>query len=140
MSGRPHRAERGVGFAAVESIDGIESRTGGEQRGLERSRTRSGVGVETTAAALTELLDAVDVGRVVHTLEFGAGGSPGCERNERLSEVGRFDPGDDRIEPSGPLGMMAPGDVIEVARMGGKQHRHDRRGYPPRSTAYARSA
>jgi hypothetical protein len=137
MSWGPHRAECRIGFALVESIDSIESRARREQRRFERSWTRSGVGVETTTAALTELLDGVDVRSVVHTLEFGAGGGPGYERSECLSEVGRVDSGDDRIEPSGPLGVVATGDVIQVARMGGKQHRHDRRGYPSRPKPYA---
>jgi hypothetical protein len=137
MSRRSDRAEGTVGFASVEAIDRIEARACREQCSLERLRTRARVGVEATAPVSAEPLHTVDVRRVVYPAELVAGGGPRRERDERLTQVGRLDSSKDCIETSRALRMPATSDVIEVTRMGRKQHRHDRRGYPSVPNTYA---
>ena len=146
MSRRSHREECRVGFATIESVDGVEPSSGGEQRGFERRRARSGVGIDATTTTEAELFDVVDVRGVVNQLELGACRGTRCKGNQGLTEIGRLDTRDHRAQPLRPLRMVAAGDVVEVALMCGEQHRHGRRGYParPESSAqrrgtYARS-
>ena len=128
MARRTHCTERGITLAPLESFDCIQTGAGGEHRHVERRRTGPGVGIDAAAALLAELLDAVDIVRIVHPLDLGAGGRPRCKSDDRAVEVGAAHSVEHGIESRGTFGVAPAGHVIEIALMRREQDRHSRRG------------
>ena len=81
-----------------------------------------------TAALLAELLDAVDIVRIVHPLDLGAGGRPRQKSDDRVVEVGAAHSVEHGIESRWTFGVAPAGHVIEIALMRRQQDRHSRRG------------
>ena len=137
MPRRPHRAEGGVTGASVERLDGSEAGAGSEHRRVPRLGHRAGVGVDVTTAGRAELLQLVEMGGPVDQGNLVDGRSPRFEGDERVGHAGSARPGEDGVEARRSFGMVATGDVLEVARVGDEQDRHRHRGYAPGTCAGA---
>ena len=124
MSGRAHGQKGRVGFAAVESLDGLDPGTGGHRRCPPRALARDRVGIEGATAGPTEPLHGVEVLRRVSGLQLGPGGGPGREGHEEVDQVGLLDPPGDGSQPSRSLGMTDTGVVFQIGGVGTEKDGH----------------
>ena len=124
VTGRAHGAERGVALALAQRLDRGQPGAGGEVGGRRRVRAQPGVGVDPPAAAGGHRLQPVEVPLGVHTSQVVALGGHRFERDDGVGEPGPLDAGDHRLQPRRPLGVARSGEVLEVGRVGGEQHRH----------------
>ena len=60
----------------------------------------------------------------MHALERRDRSGLRSEGHERIRDTGGMAAGDDRFEPLGTLGMVSPGDVLQVRGVGREQHGH----------------
>ena len=76
MARRPHRAERGLAFAAHHQIDAQHHRSRRMPRRLDRMRAQRGVGVEIVQSLCRAgLLDLLEVAPTVHAGTLLVGGA-----------------------------------------------------------------
>src|SRR5690606_6203906 len=88
VAGRSQRAERGLGLAGVERLDGGEAGAGGEERGVVGGGAGGGVPVEPAPAGGRGGGHPVDVGAGVDPLDVGARRSSGPAAVQGLVEAG----------------------------------------------------
>lgn len=60
----------------------------------------------------------------MYSLDTLRGGWRGFKANYRVFDPGKFYPGENGIEASGPLGMMGASVVLKVPRMRSKKYCH----------------
>src|SRR5437763_1977710 len=82
--------------------------------GVPRRGPGSRVGVDAPAARRAERLQLVEVGRGMHTFEFGAGGRPWFGPKQLVTHARGLETGDDGVEAGRALGVAGPGVVGEV--------------------------
>ena len=121
---RSHRTERRVPFAPTQCVDSGEPRPGRQRGRPPGARARVRVGVETTAAAGADLLDAIEVRGRVHALEILTRRGDRLERNQRVDVGVTLHTRQHGLQSFGPFGVSRAGQVLEVRGMGTEQHGH----------------
>ncbi len=110
---------------AVERLDRGRARASGEH--APRRSDASLIAVSASSHPPPDVVGAGQErqeGRLVHALELLGRRRARGDRHQRVGHPRRRDPGEDRLEPGGPLGMATAGLVVEVPRMGDEQDGH----------------
>jgi hypothetical protein len=124
VSRRAHGHEGGGRLAASQRFDRGEAAAGGEQRGVERARRHRCVRVEVSAARVGELLDRVEVRRIVHSDEFAAAGDSTGRPRDVVAEAGILNASDRAVDARRAFGMPASGVVSIVVAERRHQYPH----------------
>ena len=126
------RAERAVGVARTEPVDGGEPGTDGQEGRLVGRVARGGVAVEPPTPSRGGALDEVDQRRRVDELHLRSGGGAGCNGEQGIVEPGQAHTVEDRLQAGGPLRVASTGIVVEVPLVGEEEDGHARRSVVPR--------
>jgi ribosomal protein S18 acetylase RimI-like enzyme len=126
MPGRSDAEERGGSFASREGLGRGEAGSRGPNRGGERSRGHSGVGIDGAAPTFAEGLEGVDQLWGVRPGEFGTRRGARGQRDKRVVETGGGGSLRDRREASDAFGMSGTGVVTGERRVVGHQEHRPR--------------
>jgi ribosomal protein S18 acetylase RimI-like enzyme len=126
MPRRAYRAERGVTLATLHRRDRGETGTGSATRDIPRLRPGVGVGIESTTASGSDLLDPAQVRLRMDAQQILDAGQCWLDGHEVFCEVAlATDAVDDCAEPLGALGMPRTRQMVEKGGVRCEQHSHD---------------